>query len=391
MNPIALIEIREPADDVILVATPRRNRADRDSIDEHIEELARLADTAGANVVGQLVQRVNKPNPSTFIGSGKLEQLRSDIVAKSASLAIFDDELTPAQGKALESALNVRVMDRAELILDIFATRARTKEAKMQVELAQLEYLMPRLARMWVHLSRIRGGIGLRGPGETQIETDRRMIRRRISQLKKNLERVTKHRDVLRRGRRNMPTAALVGYTNSGKSSLLKALTGANPLIEDRLFATLDTLTREFVVDGRRIRLIDTVGFVRKLPHHLVASFRSTLEEADQADLLLHVVDSSHSHWEDQIESAEKVLSELELSDRSVLYVFNKVDLLEDRGVFEAQARQRYPNSVFVSAAQGRVDDLKAALADRALLPGYEREQNFKTSATPLANESAEK
>lgn len=386
-----MIEIREPADDVILVATPRRNRADRDSTDEHIAELARLADTAGANVVGQLVQRVNKPNPSTFLGSGKLEQLRSDIVAKNASLAIFDDELTPAQGKALESALNVRVMDRAELILDIFATRARTKEAKMQVELAQLEYLMPRLARMWVHLSRIRGGIGLRGPGETQIETDRRMIRRRISQLKKNLERVTKHRDVLRRGRRNMPTAALVGYTNSGKSSLLKALTGANPLIEDRLFATLDTLTREFVVDGRRIRVIDTVGFVRKLPHHLVASFRSTLEEADQADLLLHVVDSSHSHWEDQIESAEKVLSELELSDRSVLYVFNKVDLLEDRGVFEAQIRQRYPNSVFVSATQGRVDDLKAALGDRALLPGYEREQEFRTSTTPLANESAEK
>ncbi len=358
-----MIELKEPVEQVILVATPRRGNSAAGTAEEHLDELARLADTAGASMVGRLVQRVQKPNPHSYLGSGKLKELSQEVSARDATLVIFDDELSPAQGKALEDELEVRVMDRAELILDIFATRARTKEARMQVELAQLEYLLPRLARMWVHLSRIRGGIGLRGPGETQIETDRRLIGRRITQLKKKLQGVARHREVIRSGRRAMLTAALVGYTNSGKSSLLKVLTGANPLIEDRLFATLDTLTREFVIDSQRIRLVDTVGFVRKLPHHLVASFRSTLEEANKADILLHVVDASHEAWEEQVASAENVLRELEMQDRSVTYVFNKMDLLDEPDHFALQAGQRFGNSVFVSALKADVDDLKSELA----------------------------
>src|SRR3972149_1079981 len=217
----------------------------------HLDELARLADTAGAQVVGRLTQRLDAPTPNYYIGQGKVGELGDDRRAAGATLVVFDDELSPAQGKNLEAALKLRVMDRAELILDIFARRAKSKEAKMQVELAQLEYLLPRLARMWVHLSRIRGGIGLRGPGETQLETDRRMMRRKISRLRRELERVVRHRGVLRHGRRPIPTVALVGYTNAGKSSLLKALTRADTLVDDRLFATLDTLTREVTLgDG---------------------------------------------------------------------------------------------------------------------------------------------
>jgi GTP-binding protein HflX len=233
----------------------------------------------------------------------------------------------------------------------------------MQVELAQLEYLLPRLARMWVHLSRIRGGIGLRGPGETQLETDRRMIRRKISQLKKNLEKVARHREVLRRGRRPIATAALVGYTNAGKSSLLRALTGAETFVEDRLFATLDTLTREASVDGRRrVRLIDTVGFIRKLPHHLVASFRATLEEATGADVLLHVIDAAHSDWEEQVEVVDGVFIDLGLDMTSVLHVFNKMDLMAEPAAFAHRVRSRYEKAVCVSASTGSVSELKQAL-----------------------------
>ena len=276
---------------------------------EHLDELARLADTAGAEIVGRLVQQVRAPNPKSYVGAGKLEELQRLVSKTNASLVVFDDELSPVQGKNLENALEVRIIDRAELILDIFATRAKSKEAKLQVELAQLEYLLPRLARMWVHLSRIRGGIGLRGPGETQIETDRRMIRNKISQLKKKLEKVEKHREVIRGGRRPIPTAALVGYTNAGKSSLLQALTGADEFVEDRLFATLDTKTREMFLDvGKKIRLIDTVGFIRKLPHHLVASFKATLEEVSHADILLHVIDVSIQNWIEQANVVNEVL-----------------------------------------------------------------------------------
>jgi GTP-binding protein HflX len=349
------------------VGAPRRSSRDARLADEHLDELGRLADTAGAVVVGRLKQTVDTPSPHTYIGAGKVRHLEELAQATEASLVVFDEELSPAQGKALEDALGLRIMDRSELILDIFASRARTREAKMQVELAQLEYLLPRLARMWVHLSRIRGGIGLRGPGETQLETDRRMIRRKISSLKQRLEKVGRHRDLLRRGRRPIPTAALVGYTNAGKSSLLRALTGAKTFVEDRLFATLDTLTREAAVEGRRrVRLIDTVGFIRKLPHHLVASFGATLEEAREADVLLHVIDAAHSDWEEQVEVVDGVLADLASRESPVVHVFNKMDLVTEAEAFARRVGAGYERVVCVSAAAGDVTTLKAALAELA-------------------------
>jgi GTP-binding protein HflX len=354
-------EIQAPAERALLVGAPRRGSTDALHSEEHLDELARLADTAGAVVVGRMVQRVQKPTPRFYLGEGKVEEVRKAAEAAGATLLLFDEELSPNQGKNLENTLELRVMDRAELILDIFATRARSKEARMQVELAQLEYLLPRLARMWVHLSRIRGGIGLRGPGETQIETDRRMIRQKISRLKTHLADFERHRAVLREGRqrRAVPTAALVGYTNAGKSSLLRALTGADTLIEDRLFATIDTLTREAALgDGRRIRLVDTVGFIRKLPHHLVASFRATLEEVGQADLLLHVIDASHAQWEEQIQVVDAVLAQLGLDRLPVAHVFNKMDRLEDRTGFRDRVTARFAPAACVSAVDGDVAEL---------------------------------
>ena len=296
---------------------------------EHLEELTRLTDTAGGQVVDIVRQRIDAPHPRFYVGKGKVEELRECVASAEADLVIFDDELTPAQGKALEDHIGVRVMDRAELILDIFATRARTGEAKMQVELAQLQYLLPRLKRMWTHLSRIRGGVGLRGPGEMQLETDRRMIGRRIADLRKKLESVTQAQAVQRQSREGRFRVALVGYTNAGKSSLLRALSGSDLFIEDRLFATLDSTTRSVDLgEGFEILVTDTVGFIRKLPHQLVASFRSTLEEAREADLLAHVIDASHAGWEEQKGVVEDVLDELDLGDRPQILVFNKIDRL---------------------------------------------------------------
>jgi len=335
-------------------------------IDEHLEELERLADTAGAEVIGRTIQRIDAPTPNFYLGQGKVETLKDELATAGATLMLFDESLTPVQGVKLEKSLGVRVMDRTEVILDIFATRARSHEAKLQVELAQLEYLLPRLTRMWTHLSRIRGGIGLRGPGETQLETDRRVIRRKISVLKKRLKDVAEHRANQRQGRRDLPTAALVGYTNAGKSSLLKALSGEDVFIEDRLFATLDTLAREVDVgEGYRYRLTDTVGFIRKLPHHLVASFRATLEEAEDADLLLHVIDASHPGWEDQLDVVEKETTSI--SPKRVIHVFNKADLLPDRDAFLALVREHYPHAVLTSTLrEGGVEDLRRALRTSA-------------------------
>jgi len=354
-------------------------------VDEHLDELDRLADTAGAEVVGRTYQRVEAPTPNLYLGQGKVEELKGVVRDARSTLVLFDEPLSPVQGQNLEQALSVRVMDRTEVILDIFATRARSAEAKMQVELAQLEYLLPRLTRMWTHLSRIRGGIGLRGPGETQLETDRRAIRRKISGLKRRLEEVADHRANQRQGRRDLPSAALVGYTNAGKSSVLRALSGDDIFVEDRLFATLDTLTREVDVGGGyRFRLTDTVGFIRKLPHHLVASFRATLEEAREADLLLHVIDAAHPAWEEQVEVVDREMRNAECGMRNgresperkrVIYVFNKADLLPDPDAFLAQVRERYPHSVLTSSIphspfriqhSGGVDGLRGALRTSA-------------------------
>lgn len=358
-----MIEIQPPLDRAVLVAAPVRGSDDGRQAEEHLDELARLTNTAGAEVIGRMMQRVAKVSPKLLIGSGKLKELEELVAVRDATLVIFDQELSPVQGKNLEDGLGVRVMDRSEVILDIFATRARTTESKMQVELAQLEYTLPRLARMWSHLSRIRGGIGLRGPGETQLETDRRLIRRRITRLKKSLEDVTKHREVVRRSqlRREVVTAALVGYTNAGKSSVLHALSGAKVLIEDRLFATLDTVAREvFVPPSDRIRLIDTVGFIRKLPHHLVASFRATLEEASHSDVLLHVIDASHPDWEEQVEVVDAAIADLNLNGRRLIHVFNKMDRVRDPDTFAAVVSGQYESAVCVSASERDLEALTA-------------------------------
>ena len=348
----------------MLVAAPRKGSPDARHVEEHLEELTRLVDTAGAEVVGRISQHIASPNPATLIGEGKVEEVAERVASSDASLVIFDEELSPVQGVNLEAELKVRVMDRAEVILDIFSTRARSHEAKLQVELAQLQYLLPRLTRMWTHLSRIRGGIGLRGPGETQLETDRRIIRRKIQGLKAKLKDVEKHRENIRSGRDPMLSVALVGYTNAGKSSILRGLSGQHEIVvEDRLFATLDTLTREVELgENQRARVTDTVGFIRKLPHHLVASFRATLEEARAADVLLHVVDASHHDWEGQLRVVEKVLSELGLADRPVLLVFNKIDVVTDAAGFTRRIRELHPTAVLTSTM--RTDGL-ASLKER--------------------------
>jgi GTP-binding protein HflX len=364
-----LIEVSPPVERAVLVAAPRKGTRDAQQMEEHLEELARLVDTAGAKVVGRLTQQVASASAATLIGEGKVEELARLVRETKATLVVFDEELSPAQGQALEEHLNTRVMDRAEVILDIFATRARTHEAKLQVELAQHKYLLPRLTRMWTHLSRIRGGIGLRGPGETQLETDRRMIRQKIALLTDKLRDVERHRETLRSGRTPMLTAALVGYTNAGKSSILRALSGEHAIfVEDRLFATLDTLTREVDLgDNLRVRLTDTVGFIRKLPHHLVASFRATLEEAGEADVLLHVTDASHPEWEDHMATVDEVLLELGFADRPQLVVFNKLDALEDPASFAARASELWPEAIFTSTMRtDGLGPLRAALRGRA-------------------------
>ncbi len=337
------------------MGAPRRS-LDEKIVGEHMEELRHLTITAGGEVVGTMIQRLNAPTAQTYIGKGKVKELRELVMASDADLVIFDEELKPDQAHNLEVSLDVRVMDRSELILDIFASRARTREAKVQVELAQLEYLLPRLARMWAHLSRIRGGIGLRGPGETQLETDRRLIKRRIGELRKKLVSLAESRTIQRRRRSRHYRVALVGYTNAGKSSVLQALSGDNLFIEDRLFATLDSATRQVDLgSGYEALVTDTVGFIRKLPHHLVASFRSTLEEAREADLLVHVVDISHPDWEEQKQVVEEVLENLDLVAGPQILLFNKVDRIthDEEQVVRARVRALDETpSVFVSALQ---------------------------------------
>lgn len=353
-------------DKAVLVGAPDREVPPR-LAEEHLLELARLTDTAGGKVVAFLRQRVDAPHPRYYIGEGKAEELAEQVRETGADLVIFDEELSPAQGKNLETVVGVRVMDRPELILDIFATRARSREAKMQVELAQLQYLLPRLKRMWSHLSRTRGGIGLRGPGETQLETDRRLIGTRIAELRRKLKQVAAARETQRKSREGSFRAALVGYTNAGKSSLLRALSGADVLVEDRLFATLDSTTRTVELEaGHEALVTDTVGFIRKLPHHLVASFRSTLEEAREADVLLHVVDASHPDREEHEEVVREVLEELELDERPQLLVYNKIDRLthQEEEALRERVRALSPvPAVFVSAhLPASLEGLKAAL-----------------------------
>jgi len=354
----------------VLVGAPAKRAGARRLAEEHLRELERLTDTAGAEVVGEITQQLDRPHPGTYLGSGKVEELKELVRDREASVVIFDDELSPSQSKNIEDMIATRVVDRAELILDIFALRARTSEAKMQVELAQLEYMLPRLTRMWTHLERYKAGVGMRGPGETQLETDRRLINHRIKLLKERLREVQKSRAVQRSGRATEFRASLVGYTNAGKSSILRALSGDGGVyVQNQLFATLDPLTREVDLgENSHVLLTDTVGFIRKLPHHLVASFRATLEETKDADLLLHIVDASHPLWQEQREVVEQVLEELGAADRPSVLVFNKTDLLEHDELlaFQERARERAPSAIFVSTvAEGGMEPLRRVLAQQ--------------------------
>lgn len=336
------------------------NKNNRWETEEHLEELSLLADTAGAVVVDHLIQEREKIDATYLIGRGKVEMLSEMVRANNIDLVIFDDDLSPAQVRNLERLTNKKILDRSGLILDIFAGRAKTREARTQVELAQLNYLLPRLTRQWTHLSRQVGGIGTRGPGETQLEVDRRLIRKRISSLSRALVKIKKQREIRRKSRDVTFKVALVGYTNAGKSTLMNALTDSDVLVEDRLFATLDATIRRMKVSNRPpILLIDTVGFIRKLPHHLVASFMSTLEEAKVADLLLHVIDISHPHIVEHLAVVKEVMSQLQISDKPTLHVFNKIDGLDHKGLVKRLQNEWQP-AVFVSATEGLfLEDLK--------------------------------
>lgn len=330
-----------PVEKGFLVGVELKRKRELWRAEDSVEELAQLARTAGIEVLGSTIQRLQAPKPATFVGSGKVEELRAWGRELEYDVLLFDDELRPRQQRNLEQELDVKVVDRTALILDIFARHASTKEGRLQVELAQYEYRLPRLTRMWTHLSRQGvGGVGLRGPGETQLESDRREIGRRIASLKRQLEDVRVHRRQYRSRRKKagVPVVAIVGYTNAGKSTLLNALSGADVLVEDKLFATLDPTTRRVTLpDGRPVLFTDTVGFIHKLPTQLVASFRATLEEINDADLLLHILDITHPNVEEQSATVERVLRELGVHNKPVVTALNKIDLLEDGSFGEAE------------------------------------------------------
>lgn len=298
--------------------------------EEYLEELAFLAHTAGAKVVKRYLQKLPYPNPRTFIGEGKLEEIDAYVKEHEVSIVIFDDELSPSQIRNLEKTIQCKILDRSNLILDIFATRARTAQAKLQVELAQAQYLLPRLTRMWTHLTKHAGGIGMKGPGESEIETDRRVVRENIVKLKDRLKVIEKQADTRRRNRDDKVRIALVGYTNVGKSTILNMLSKSDVLAEDKLFATLDATVRKVVFDNIPFLLTDTVGFIRKLPHQLIECFKSTLDEIREADVLLHVVDVSHPNFEEQITVVNKTLEEIGSHKKPIVLVFNKIDKLKE-------------------------------------------------------------
>ncbi|SEP90860.1 GTP-binding protein HflX [Hyunsoonleella jejuensis] len=310
---------------------------DEEKLKEYLDELEFLTYTAGGNAVARFTQKMDKPDPKTFLGSGKMEQVRHYVEENEVSTAIFDDELSATQERNISKILGCKVLDRTNLILDIFAQRAQTSYARTQVELAQYEYLLPRLRGMWTHLERQRGGIGMRGPGETEIETDRRIVRDKISQLKERIKTIDKQMAVQRGNRGKMVRVALVGYTNVGKSTLMNVISKSDVFAENKLFATLDTTVRKVVIQNLPFLLSDTVGFIRKLPTQLVESFKSTLDEVREADLLLHVVDISHPNFEEHIASVNKILGEIDSSDKPTIMVFNKIDAYEPEPLGEEE------------------------------------------------------
>ena len=381
-----LVISRETTERALLVGlvTPRQGEA---KVNEYLDELDFLAQTAGAEVVGRFTQKLEYPNPRTFVGQGKLEEIRQHVEKNDIGMVIFDDDLSTKQVANIEKALQVKILDRSSLILDIFAKRAQTATAKTQVELAQYQYLLPRLTRMWTHLERQKGGIGMRGPGETQIETDRRIIQRRISLLKQELADIDRQKTLQRKNRGKLTRVALVGYTNVGKSTLMNLLSKSDVFAENKLFATLDTTERKVIIDNLPFLLTDTVGFIRKLPPHLVESFKSTLDEVRDADLLVHVVDISHPGFEEQIEVVNKTLAEVcGSAGKPVIVVFNKIDAYthtpKDEDDLTPRTRENIPleelkqtwmnrlepgNCVFISAKKGlNIDELKDKIYQRA-------------------------
>jgi GTP-binding protein HflX len=355
-------------------------------LQDSLEELAELASSAGAEVVDTVTQKLQKPTAPYYIGKGKAELIKQSLQDRRVTSVIFDDELSPAQGRNLENLLARKVLDRTQLILDIFAQRARSREGRLQIELAQLQYLLPRLTKMWHHLSRQTGGIGTRGPGETQLEVDRRRVQERIARLERELESVRKTRAIQRQGRKRhqWPVAAVVGYTNAGKSTLLNLLTGADVVAENKLFATLDPTTRSFVLPNKqRVLLTDTVGFLRKLPHTLIESFKATLEEVSEADLLIHVVDLGHPRVDEQMQAVDNVIKELGAFGKQTVTVFNKIDQLTNPELADTYPK-RFPNSVAISALTGEgVGNLVQALQDA--LSAWRLRSRFKIPASESA------
>lgn len=365
----------------VLVGVVQKDQT-QEQVDEYLAELAFLAETAGAITVKKFIQKLSHPDSKTFVGSGKLEEIKNYVQAKGIDLVIFDDELTGSQIINIEKELKAKTIDRSDLILDIFARRARTAQAKTQVELAQYQYLLPRLKGMWKHLERQGGGIGTRGPGETEIETDRRIVKDKIALLRRRLAEIDKQSFTQRKERGELIRVSLVGYTNVGKSTLMNVISKSEVFAENKLFATLDTTTRKVVFETTPFLLSDTVGFIRKLPHHLVESFKSTLDEVREADILLHVVDTAHPQYEDQLNVVNKTLQELNVADKPVLTVFNKMDMYEQRNFDEwleddvkkeilRELRERWEfetneNCVFISALEKtNIDNFRKTLLDR--------------------------
>ena len=371
----------ESEEKVVLVGLVQQEQT-YEQVEEYLDELAFLAETAGAVTVKRFTQKLKHPDSKTFVGKGKLEEIKNYTIGKNIGLIIFDDELTGSQILNIEKELGIVAIDRSDLILDIFARRARTAQAKVQVELAQYQYLLPRLKGMWKHLERQGGGIGTRGPGETEIETDRRIVKDKISLLRKKLSEIDKQSFTQRKDRGEFIRVALVGYTNVGKSTLMNLLSKSDVFSENKLFATLDTTTRKVVFENTPFLLSDTVGFIRKLPHHLVESFKSTLDEVREADLLLHVVDTSHPQYEEQIGVVNKTLQDIKAFDKPVVIVFNKMDLYEEKNIDEwierdvrqeilRELRERWEhetngNCIFVSATERmNIDDLRTTILNK--------------------------
>lgn len=369
------------AEKAILVGLVQKNQTEL-QVTEYLDELQFLSETAQAITVKRFVQKLSHPDSRTFVGKGKLEEIQSYIQSKGADVVIFDDELSGAQINNIEKALNVKTIDRSDLILDIFASRAKTAQAKAQVELAQYQYILPRLRGMWKHLERLGGGIGTRGPGETEIETDRRIVRDKIALLRRKLAEIDKQSFTQRKDRGEFIRVALVGYTNVGKSTIMNLLSKSEVFAENKLFATLDTTTRKVVYDQTPFLLSDTVGFIRKLPHHLVESFKSTLDEVREADILLHVVDVSHAQHEEQIGVVNKTLQDIKAFDKPILTIFNKMDLYEKNTfdewldeevkqdlrneLYEKWAWNTEGNAVFISATErSNIEGLRAHILER--------------------------